>query len=155
MLCTRVVASNTGENARYLVDYIKHSDTNKVTLYASPTSGSEGATNEDGPDTNFPLVAALVEFNLPHGEQIQIVMDGLFLTAQRHPRYSEVKSVLDEAEHSSTVFFAKNRAPFTASLAPGDAASKLASVSDVQPFDSSTRAEYFRLLSSLSEGDFT
>lgn len=147
MAVTRWQPENTGKNTQALLAAIADPNVARVTLFASPTKPDADFTHSDGPESNLPLLAALTETvdgNL-------CVYDGLFLTAARRPRYLEVREVLDAAELSAKVFFAGTRAPFTSGMSPAAAVEKLRAVAAPMRLTSTTRGDFFRLLSNLTE----
>ncbi|MGU7843795.1 hypothetical protein ACV22V_30560 [Burkholderia sp. AW33-5] len=147
MSVTRWQPENTGKNTQALLGAIADPNIALVTLFASPTKPDANFAHSDGPDSNLPLLVALTETvdgNL-------CVYDGLFLTAARRPRYLEVREVLDAAEQSAKVHFAGTRAPFTSALPPVQAAEKLCAIAAPTRLTSATRADFFRLLSNLTE----
>jgi hypothetical protein len=154
VIAVRYENSNTTENLSALVGLISSPGTVKVTLFASPAGKTAEMSQSDGPETNLPLVSAVVEYEIPKIETVAVVFDGLFLTAARYPRYGEVRHLLDIAEQSNHVFFSEVRAPFTSSVSAEDAALTLQSLAPVKPLTPETRADYFSLLSSLSEAEY-
>lgn len=155
MLASRFPVDSTGANLAAALDLLNHNATTRFIMFASPMSEKTADySRSDGPTSNLPLLAALVEFQIPHAGPVYVVMDGLFLTAARQPRYSEVCSLLDAAEKSPKAFFSGVRAPFTSALSPLDAAEKLLSVVPVVAFTPSSRERFFALLSNLPESSF-
>ena len=144
---TRWQPGNTATNTQALLAAIAEPDIARVTLFASPIKPDTDFVHSDGPDSNLPLLVALTE--AVDGDLC--VYDGLFLTAARHPRYLEVREVLDAAEHSAKVYFAGTRAPFTSRLSPAEACEKLRGIEAKMRLTASTRANFFRLLSNLTE----
>lgn len=147
-MAVRKTSGSTTDNAE-LICKILNEGSSRVVLFAT-ASKMEGNAEQDGgvyADTNLPLMAALVEVEVPHFGKQYIVLDGLFLTARRYPRYLEVEAVLNAAEVSGNCFFAKTAAPFTARLSPTDAAERLLKITDLFRLDKSSRHEYFSLLS--------
>ncbi|MCK9985383.1 MAG: hypothetical protein AzoDbin1_01855 [Azoarcus sp.] len=146
----------TNRNLGTILDVLGDHKTNRVTLFASPeTEGGLYDHLTGGPTTNLPLVAALAEIRVTGAKPVHVVFDGLFLTAQRKPRYDEVKALLDAAVASGKAFVATERAPFTSSLSPDDAAQALLNVAaTVVPLTEVTRPSYFALLANLSEAEY-
>lgn len=146
----------TNRNLGAIVDVLGDPGTLRVTLFAS--SATEGGLYDhrtDGPTTNLPLVAALAEIRVTGAKPVHVVFDGLFLTAQRKPRYDEVKVLLDTAVKSGKAFVATERAPFTSSLSPDDAAQALLNIAATAvPLTEVTRPSYFALLVNLSEAEY-
>lgn len=143
-------------NLDTILDVLGDPGTLRVTLFASPaTEGGHYDHQTDGPTTNLPLVAALAEIRVPGAKPVHVVFDGLFLTAQRKHRYAEVKVLLDNAVKSGKAFVATERAPFTSSLSPDDAAQALLNVAATAvPLTEVTRPSYFALLVNLSEAEY-
>lgn len=150
MTATRWTNGNTTQNAQGLIEAINDPNTATVTLFASPTSKDASFSHSDGPDTNLPLLSALAHSSSGN----TTVFDGVFLTAARKPRYLEVRDVLDAAIASGKVYFGASRAPFTSAETPADATRILSAVSPVEKLTSSNRAEFFRLLSGVTEARF-
>jgi len=147
MSVTRWQPENTGKNAQVLLTAIADPNVARVTLFASPTRPDADFAHSDGPDSNLPLLVALTETV----DGNWCVYDGVFLTAARRPRYLEVREVLDAAEQSAKVYFSGRRAPFTSSLSPMEAVEKLRAIAVPTRLTSTTRADFFRLLSNLTE----
>lgn len=147
---------NTTDNLQNLLDVLADPKTARVVLFAT-AEAPEGLYDHrtDGPETNLPLVAALAEIRVPGITPLHVVFDGLFLTAQRKPRYDEVRALLDTAVVSNKAFFAAERAPFTSTYPPGDAAQVLldAAGTAVQ-LTAATRARYFAMLGTVSESSY-
>lgn len=133
--------SSTNRNLDALVQDIKSTETMRAILYASLKS-PETLTRTDGPETNLPLVAALVE----NANGDFTVYDGLFLTAQRLPRLAEVDHLLDVAQEIGNVYFSERRAPFTSSITPDKAAFTLLGLGPLIKLTPSTRQRYLGLL---------
>ncbi|NMG28433.1 hypothetical protein [Aromatoleum evansii] len=149
-------STSTSRNLGTILDVLGDTQTSRVTLFASPEH-DEGLYDPrtDGPTTNLPLVAALAEIRVTGAKPVHVVFDGLFLTAQRKPRYDEVKSLLDAAVASGKAFVATERAPFTSSLPPNEAAQALLNVAATAvPLNESSRRSYFGQLANLSETEY-
>lgn len=146
----------TPRNLSALLDVLGDTATARVTLFASPETKTDLYDDcTDGPDTNLPLVAALAEIRVTAAKPVHVVFDGLLLTAQRKPRYDEVKALLDAAVASGKAFVATERATFTSSLTPDDAARVLSKVAATAvPLTEAARASYFGLLANLSEAEY-
>lgn len=153
MKSARYLRGSTGDHASALINLLSDGNSKRVVFFASPLEPDSSFSNSyDGPESNLPLMAALVEYQIPGVEQITIVFDGLFLTAARYPRYREIRSVLDVAVLSNKSWFSKIRAPFTGSNTPEAAATTLgAHCNDLIQLTVTTRARYFSLLSNLTE----
>ena len=100
-------------------------------------------------------MAAVAVYNIPHARSVCLVMDGLFLTAQRHPRYSEVQYVLDIAEKSGKIFFNATAVPFTSLLSPEAAATVSLEAAVPIKFCTASRTTYFSLLSNIYESELS
>ncbi|AGN82314.1 MULTISPECIES: hypothetical protein [Pseudomonas] len=145
MEINRKTSSDTDTNLKALLDVFAQNNFQTVIFFASPTVGG---SDHDGPDTNWPLMAALVQTLQGNYD----IYDGLFLTAKRYPRYMEVKSLLDAAVAVSngSVHYAPAPLPFTAGKTEEDALAMMLSV-QTKVFDQDSRADYFRLLSRVTE----
>ena len=111
-------------------------------FYATDTTEMSGFSASDGPSTNLPLVVLLVE--KLNGDRI--VFDGLFLTAQRPPRKTEVIKVLDAAIAVGNASFSPQRVAFTSSTQPAQAVQYLLSVKPLQQLDTTSKNQYLALL---------
>lgn len=145
------VFHSTHQNLLAILNLIDDPKINRVILFATATQPNENFSESDGPDSNLPLMAVLAECKLKGFSPIHLILDGLFLTAARPPRYSEVRKLLDAAAKSQKVFFAKERAPFTSALSPDDAARELLTLDPFISLTAETRADYFALLSLFTE----
>lgn len=150
----RYKQSNTTDNCCNLIEYLKQSFCEEVILFATHRNPSNGYTNDDGPDSNLPLLGAIVKLKLPALRETYVLFDGLFLTAQRKPRYNEVKSVLDEALITNKTSFIQLAVPFTSQLDPTEAV-KLLSNFPRQKLTTESRPSFFDLLSNLSEAEYS
>lgn len=141
MTAIRKTCQASNDNERALLDVFASNNYQQVIFFASP---QQGGSSSDGPDTNWPLMSALI---LDH-QGDYTVYDGVFLHASRHNRYSEVKAVLDAAmaADAGDVFFAPDILPFTSHMSANGAASAMLSVR-LEVLDQASRAEYFKLLS--------
>lgn len=144
-------SSNTGDKLAMILAAIRDGNVTNIVLFATPTGPTENYSDQDGPETNLPWVAALVNGTFIQGIALTVVVDGPFLTAVRIPRYLEVKKMMDEAEASDKVFFSRERAPFTSSLSPEAAAAELAKAGPVEALTSASRTRFFSLLSNVTE----
>jgi len=139
----RSKGSGTSENADLIVDAINDPNTVQVTLFAS-----EKIEN----NSNTPLLFALAQHSIPAIEEsIYIVFDKNVSTAQRCPRYIEVKRILDASEKSNKVLFSNNRVPYTAALGPKEAVSTMLEQVVSEPFTTDSRPIFFSMLSNLTE----
>ncbi|POH71561.1 hypothetical protein [Arthrobacter glacialis] len=140
-MANRKTCTDSASNEAALLQVFATNTFRKVIFFASPDTGGS---------RNWPLMAVLVEDQ--SGELD--VYDGDFLTATRYPRYLEVKAVLDAAQASNgNVFYATAPLPFTSGKGEDAAALDMLSV-QTDVFDRSTRANYFKLLSRLSEKQY-
>lgn len=149
MTAIRKTAETSNDNERALLDVFASNNYQQVIFFASP---QDGGSSTDGPNTNWPLMSALV---LDHQGNYTI-FDGVFLHASRHNRYSEVKAVLDAAMEAEVgdVFFAPDILPFTSHMSENGAAAAMLSVR-LEMLDQESRAKYFQLLSpSMTEAMF-
>ena len=142
---------NTSENLRSILDRLRSPNTILIRLFAT-TREADGLSIKDGPDTNLPLLHALVQ-SIPQKDTPEYeIFDGLFLTAAREPRYQEVRTLLDEVIKSRTpVEYGLRPIPFTSSLEPEEALILMLH-QPVRLFDEKTRPEFFSLLSGVPEG---
>jgi hypothetical protein len=62
---------------------------------------------------------------------------------------------MDAAQASTKVQFSSQRLQFTAGLDPVDAANAMAAAQALVPFSATTRAQYFALLSTLTEANYS
>lgn len=154
MLATRFNTGNTGSNLAGLLRLVNDKNCKDITLYASPTSADQGASESDGPEANFPLVAALARYEIPGITDVYVVFDGLLLTASRRSRFLEVVQLMDACQASGKTKFGQARAPFTSALEPTAAVSALQESGPTLDFTSSTRSRYFALLSNIAEADY-
>lgn len=146
-MANRKTCTDSASNEAALLQVFATNTFRKVIFFASPDTGG---SRKDGYETNWPLMAVLVEDQ--SGELD--VYDGDFLTATRYPRYLEVKAVLDAAQASNgNVFYATAPLPFTSGKGANAAALDMLSV-QTDVFDQSTRANYFKLLSRLTEKQY-
>lgn len=145
----RFKIGNTTDNSRNFVELMKDHNTKRVILFATPTDAPEGISNSDlmrlGPDSNFPLMSACVEYWHPGEGNVGMVVDGLFLTATRMPRYGEVCYVLDEAEKLDNIFYSPTRCLFTACKEEEEAFNEMKD-HKILPFTLESRVEYVALL---------
>lgn len=155
MTATRYETHNTSANLNTIIGMLNDAKTDRVILFATETQPTDSFNHQsDGPETNLPLVAALAEFKIPGGSPLYVVFDGLFLTAARHPRYLEVRALLDASIASDRAFFSQTRVPFTSTLSPEEAAQTLLQIAPVVELTNANRSVYFGLLSSLPESAF-
>ncbi|WP_248916030.1 hypothetical protein [Pseudomonas moorei] len=146
MVALRYDVKSTSVNVRALCDMIRDGNSDQIILFAS-----ERNKPDDEDDNNLPLVAALVQYTIPHIGHVYVVFDGVFLTAARYPRYLEVRDLLELAETSGKVFFCQQPVPLTSSLPPEQAVETMKASGSIKLLDVSSRASYFSLLSHFSE----
>lgn len=152
LTASRYTTASTQQNLEAILSMLKNPDLSRVFLFATPEDEVAGFNSKnDGPDTNLPLVAALVELAPKGVRPIYVVYDGCFLTAVRPPRYGEVRLVLNEAVASGKAFYCTERVPFTSSLAAEEAAEVMLNCGEFLPLDASGRTRYFSLLSNCTE----
>lgn len=153
IIALRYKCGNTGENSLNLFNYLQLAECSDVILFSTFKEIDETYSQDDGPETNLPLLGAVAKINLLGVGDIFILFDGLFLTAQRKPRYNEVKMILDEAEKSQKTSFIQLAVPFTSRL-QADEAVKLLWKFPKQVLNADSRSTFFRLLSSVSERQY-
>lgn len=149
----RYKCGNTSDNCSNLIEYLNQSFGEEVILFATYSTPTHGFSRDDGPDSNLPLMGAIVKIKLPGLRETFILFDGLFLTAQRKPRYNEVKEVLDIAVTSTKASFIQLPVPFTSQLAPEEAI-KLLGDFPRQKLTPDSRPDFFNLLSNISEEQY-
>lgn len=156
LISVRYSVTSTNRSLEVFLELLAERNTVRVVLFATPSEPSGAFDHRsDGPTTNLPLVAALAQFEVPGVTSLNVVFDGLFLTAQRPPRYSEVRAMLDAAVASGKVYFAGERAPFTSALPPEVAAHTLLEVGGAPVLlTDETRPAYFSLLANMSEAAY-
>lgn len=147
----RFEPNNTTQNLEAILGLLRNPDLNRVILFATHAEPSHGFSREDGPKTNLPLVAALVEIKPEGIPPLYVVFDGLFLTAARLPHYGEVRKLLDTAEASGKAFYCPQRVLFTSNCLPEEAARIMLNCDEQLPLDSVGRMRYFALLSNVPE----
>jgi hypothetical protein len=151
MQVIRFQNSGTPEHVYALVGLINDPSCVEVRLFASPRSLPAGAPELDTLEANLPLVAALAKYSIPRVDDVYVLFDGNFLTANRDPRLAEVQDVLDAAEISEKTLFSKETAPFTAAMEPKEAVQVLLALGPTERFTKASRKKYFEQLSYLSE----
>lgn len=144
-------SSATSTNRDNLIDYIKLENCEQIYLFATSHTADEypDFLQFYGPETNLPLLGAVAQIEIQN-IKTYVIFDGLFLTAQRRPRYLEVEQVLNESILSSKVSFITSSAPFTRHLNTIGAVEELISLPVKQLTDIS-RPEFFSLLSNYPE----
>ncbi|MGC0293079.1 hypothetical protein ACPIMS_18545 [Acinetobacter baumannii] len=151
-LAVRGTHGNTTENCINLIEYIKMPECIQVLLFATHNKPTPGFSRDDGPETNLPLMGAIVLVELEEFNAY-VIFDGLFLTAQRYPRYREVKEVLDAAVTSDKAYFINIPVPFTSSWGPVGAVDQLIHLPR-EKLTSESRRNYFNLLCNLTEKQY-
>lgn len=147
-------AASTTENLEAILKLLKNPALGGVVLFATEEEPVAGFSHQtDGPDTNLPLVAAVVELVPTGTEPMYVVFDGCFLTARRPPRYTEVRFLLDAVMTTGHAMFGTSRVPFTSSLPPEEAANILLATEHLEPLEEKSRARYFAMLSNVSEAE--
>ncbi len=153
MSAIRRIDDATHRNLAAVLRFIADPNTRRLILFASPVHSTPEFSVMDGPLSNLPLLAALVEYAPPTGPPFSIVFDGFFLTAVRPPHDVEVSDLLTAAIASGKAHFALERAPFTSALPPDEAVDCLKTINQVLPLTKRTRSTFFRLLSRVPEMD--
>lgn len=150
-IAIRAKISATSTNRNNLIDYIKLQNCEKIYLFATPHTAKEYPQFSEfyGPESNLPLLGAIAQVEV-QGINTYVIFDGLFLTAQRRPRYLEVEQVLNESILSSKVSFITSSVPFTRHLNTIEAVEEFISLPVKQLTDIS-RSEFFSLLSNYPE----
>lgn len=151
MFAKRFKNSSTGINLQSLLTLVLDPNCKKVRLFASPASCTADHADSDGPETNFPLVAALAEYSIPGITEVYVLFDGLFLTAVRSPRLGEVQELLDAAQVSGKTTFAPSPVAFTSSLEPDAAVKVLLAQENMVQLTPQSRKQYFAMLCGVSE----
>jgi len=145
----RFKIGTTNDNSRRFIELMKDGNTKRVILFATPISVPDDSSDSDlgdiGPVSNLPLMSACVEYWHPGEGNVGMVVDGLFLTAARMPRYGEVCAVLDEAEKLDKIYYSPERCGFTVCESVEDAFNEMQTYS-LLPFTQESRAEYIALL---------
>lgn len=151
-VAVRGKGGNTTENCCNLVEYIQMQNCIQIVLFATSKNPDNGFSRNDGPETNLPLMGAIAIVEL-EGFNAYVIFDGLFLTAQRYPRYKEVKEVLDAAVASGKAYFITQSVPFTSSWGPVGAVDQLIHLPR-QELTTETRKSFFGLLCNISEESY-
>lgn len=151
-LAVRGCHGNTLENCTTLIEYINMPECIQVLLFATHNKPTPGFSRNDGPETNLPLMGAILLIELQEFNAY-VIFDGLFLTAQRYPRYKEVKEVLDVAMTSDKTYFIEVPVPFTSSWGPVGAIDQLLPLPR-QKLTQDSRRNFFSLLCNLTEQQY-
>ena len=146
MHAIRLKGAASNINVSNAIEVLQNPACDEFTIFASSTDESKANYASDGPSTNFPLVVALARLKLTKDENLFIVFDGVFLTAQRSQRAQEVGWLLDACVQTRKAFYVKEVAPFTAILPPELASAKLAATGPKMPLNLASRPSYFALL---------
>jgi hypothetical protein len=150
-IAKRCFTDSTASCAHTLQTHIEDPHCVRVVLFASPTAPTPDFSRSDGPETNLPLLAAISTYEIPGVGPINVVFDGLTMTAERRPRYLEVKNLLDVAQRSSKVHFSTERIPFTSGLDPEIAAQRMLFNGRTVRLTETTRPQYFSQLCWIAE----
>lgn len=149
----RTLAGNSTQARDNILAVIRDPNTEGVVLFATVATSDDCHSCSS---TNLPCVVALALIRTPGLPTLRVVCDNDMVTAQRIPRYGEVRTLLDQAEQSDKVFFSPEQVPLTMDLNPSDAANCLSAfASKAVPLTPATRSQYFSLLSSVSEAEFS
>lgn len=151
MVSLRYATKSTSDNVWALCDLIRDNKCDEIILFASV--GNNIDEEEARWNNNLPLVVALAKYIIPHVDSVLVVFDGVFLTAARSARYGEVRELLDVAIASDKVYYSGQRAPLSSEMTPDQAVSTLLHLGPIQPLTSESRADYFSLLSNLTEAE--
>jgi len=151
MVSLRYATNSTSDNVWALCDLTRYNKCDEIILFASV--GNDIDEEEARWNNNLPLVVALAKYIIPHVDSVLVVFDGVFLTAARSARYGEVRELLDVAIASDKVYYSGQRAPLTSEMTPDQAVSTLLHLGPIHPLTSETRADYFSLLSNLTEAE--
>ncbi|MFC3941601.1 hypothetical protein CCU68_34360 [Pseudomonas gingeri NCPPB 3146 = LMG 5327] len=150
MVALRYSISNTSQNLNTLCELIRDQNCHRVILFGTV----ENELDSENRDSNLPYVAALAVYEIPNIDSIYVLFDGIFLTAARYPRYTEVRALLDVAQESGRVYFCEARAPLTRTFTSEDAVAALKDLGPIRRLDADSRADYFALLSGFTEQQY-
>ncbi len=153
MTVIRYKTKATSTNLDTIVGILNDPNCRGVRLFATKTPSDDTFTESDGNASNGPLVSAIATYTIPGIGDVNVLFDGLFLTAARRPRFEEVQALMDAAQASGRATFATIPVPFTSSR---DAEAAVTLLLDVPAasFSQTTRAHYFSLLSSIPEATY-
>jgi len=154
MAVIRYKNKTTSKNLNALLQILQNQNTKRIIFFASPETKTADMSDNDGPEANLPLLAALAEIEISAVGILHVVFDGLILHAARKPRYLEIRELLDTAEKSGKTYFSLTRAPFTSRLIPEEAVEILLNTGTPRPLNKQSRITYFALLSTFSEADY-
>lgn len=145
---------STGMNAEALISMLKDAKCEEVCLYATESKTSANPEAIECNSENLPLMAAIATYKIPCVGEIIVLFDGVFLTAARWPRYTEVRAVLDEAQQSKKTKFCTKPVSFTSALDPYKAVQSLKDHGCLIDFSAKTRPQFFSMLSNLTEAQY-
>ncbi|MEW6740903.1 MAG: hypothetical protein AB1325_13495 [Nitrospirota bacterium] len=155
MSVMRYKTKTTYENLEALFQTLQNQNTKRIIFFASPEEKTADMSDDDGPETNLPLLAALAEVEIPAIGILFVVFDGLLLTAARRSRYLEIRQLLDAAVQSGKTYFSPSRVPFTSRHNPEDAVKIFLNAGSPVLLNEKSRSAFFALLSSISEQDYS
>jgi len=155
MIATRYQNSATNLNSVALIGILNDPTCVEVRFFASPMRPTRAHSISDGSENILPLLAAVASYVIPHVCDVHVVFDGMFLTATHSPRYGEVRAVLDAAQACGKASYCATPVPFTSALSAEKAAEVLLQQGPIHPLTAATRKDYFKLLSYLSEEEYS
>lgn len=129
---------------------LRDPDYKHAVFSTSPWENDGTATQDDGPETNWPYLVAAIRV----GDDVH-VFDTVLLNAARMPRDREVRDILDAAVAVGNVrYTADGKSFFTGSKSPDEVA-RMLSERPVLPLDDSTRHDFFvNLARGMTEAEF-
>lgn len=143
--------SNTQNNLDKLLRALADPACESLCFFATHPHVDETFSDDDGPETNLPFIVAVATYKLLKEHTVRVVFDGMQLTAARLPRYGEVRQLLDAATVSNKAFFSPQSVKFTSNLPPAEAAQVLLSNAAPISLTTTSRSQFFKLLSGVSE----
>lgn len=140
----------TSAAAAHAIALLKSPGFKHAVFSASPWDNDGTATEDDGPQTNWPYFIAAIRVD----DDVH-VFDSVLLNAARMPRDREVRDILDVAQVVGNVrITADDKAHFTAGLSPAAAVATLTNRTLVD-LTASTRPGFFSHLSrGVTEKEF-
>lgn len=151
MIVMRYDGHTTDHAVGALLHYLSDPACERVSFFSGPQSGQASDDEKSGiSEQNMPLLAATVEYKIPHASTVVVVLDGDLLTAARGHRAREISHVLDAAMGSGKAFVCLERATSTHRLDSSAAADVYAELPRV-PLDGISRVKFFSLLSTFTE----
>lgn len=151
MIAMRYVGHTTDHAIGALLHYLSDPACERVSFFAGPLSGQASEDEKsDVNEQNMPLLAATVDYKIPHASAVVVVLDGDLLSAARGHRAREISRVLDAAMGSGKAFVCLERATSTHRLDSPDAVKVYAGLPRV-PLDGISRVKFFSLLSTFTE----